>query len=1241
MDRVPAWKPLLVLATVILAVLAIWFPGAYGPAQRLKPGLDLAGGTTLIYQVHVPPEQSGNAKTIVEDVISVLRARVDPQGVRNLIWRPQAGNRIEIQMPLPPVQTRQLRQQFVAVRDELLAANLSASRLASALRLSGQERRQALEHLASGNAALQAQLMELAQAHDDLAAAEAAYQPVEQAKQVAEQRLKSLPPDAPASARQAAQTEFDRLLNEAQATAAARNQAAKNYAAAERTVLASNVDPGDLEQALALYQKGMKGEALQPFRQAIDALAQRHPGREQQIRSVADTWAKYAQVKDWLDDPNDLIAMLKGSGILEFRMAIPANQIPDLDSYRQQLEERGPRYGQNRDYRWFPVDDLAQFVNDEGRLQQLREKPDQWPAYFLQTFGIVGQAYADHVYLLLGNTPATSVTRAESDWKLSSAWRGQDDTGLPAVNFALNARGGQLMAALSGQHIGQGLAILLDGRVISAPTIQEPLGAHIRITRRGGFSPHELDYMVRTLKAGAIEGSLSEQPISIQTTGPQLGQDNLRHGLSAAIWAVIIVSGFMISYYFFAGTVAVFALLLNILLILAAMAVFQGTFTLGGIAGIILTIGMAVDANVLIYERIREELQRKTELRTAIRLGFERAFVTILDSNVTTIITAVVLYYTATADIKGFALTLIIGLLANLYAAVFCTRVIFDLWAQWSGARSLPMLPTLVPAVQRALSPNINWYGMRRVFITASLVLIAVGFVAIYSRGQDMLDIEFRSGTRVTFALAEGQTMPLSQARQRVDEALPSQINTVTSIGTAHNGDFAEFAVQTLETDAAKVSTAIKREFADVLSIQQPVHFAAMGDPESETSPPVTTPPVHPVDQRWLGPIIGRPDVQFDAGDYLGGVAIVLQGLDPAATTEDITQRIHRVMQSPQYANLPFRQFHVMGLDLAPGSGNHYQSMVVLARDLETNYTQQTSLARFAETGGLAQTQWSLVRDALLRDTSLGSVTNFDSQVSTTMQTKASEALILGNLAVMAYVWLRFGSLRYGAAAVLALVHDVCVALGMVALSAWFAESPVGRALGIYPFRIDLTMVAAMLTLVGFSVNDTIVIFDRIRENRGKLATATPAIINDSINQTISRTILTSTTAILSALILYILGGPAIRGFAYAMTVGMIVGCYSTIAIASPLLLVRTSTWVRSIGIVLLIGGTGGVYGGLVRLGVIAGGIAQPQSVVTWLMMLVGALMVVAGLRMLWIAHNMSQKRQQSEAVPQPLPARH
>lgn len=1241
MDRVPAWKPLLVVATVVLGVLAIWFPGAYGPAQRLKPGLDLAGGTTLIYQVHVPPEQSGNAKSIVEDVISVLRARVDPQGVRNLIWRPQAGNRIEIQMPLPPVHTRKLRQEFIRVRDQLLAANLSPSRLSSALRLAADERRSALEQLAAGNAELQAQLIELAQAHDELAEAEAAYQPVEQAKQQAEQQLKALAAEASEAARQTAQAEFERLLNEAQAKAAARNKAAKNYAAAEKAVLEANVDPGELERALALYHRGAKGAALEPYRKAVETLMERHPGRQPQIQAVATAWEKYAQVKDWLDDPNDLIAMLKGSGILEFRVAVPASQIPDLDSYRQQLEERGPRYGVNRDYRWFPVDDLSQFVNDDERLEQLRKNPEQWPAYFLQTFGIAGQAYAEQVYVLLGNTPQTSVTRAEPDWKLTTAWRGQDDTGLPAVHFTLNARGGQLMAALSGQHIGQGLAILLDGRVISAPTIQEPLGASIRITRRGGFSPTELDYMVRTLKAGAIEGSLSEQPISIQTTGPQLGQDNLRHGLNAAVWALILVSGFMIAYYLFAGTVAVFALTLNILLILASMAVFQGTFTLGGIAGIILTMGMAVDANVLIYERIREELQRKTEMKTAIRLGFERAFVTILDSNVTTIITAVVLYYTATADIKGFALTLIIGLLANLYAAVFCTRVVFDLWAQWTGAKNLPMLPTVVPAIQRALSPSINWYGLRRVFITASLVLIAVGFVAIYSRGQDMLDIEFRSGTRVTFALAKGQTMALAEARERVNKALPNQINTVTSIGAAQDGHFSEFAVQTLETDAANVSSAIKRAFADVLSIQQPIHFAAMGDPEAEAAPPVATPPVYPVDQRWLGPVIGRPDVQYDAGDYLGGVAIVLQGLDPATTTEDIAQRIHRVTQSPQYANLPFRQFHVMGLDLAPASSDRYQSVVVLARDLETNYTQQAALSRFTEVGGLAQTQWSLVRDALLRDTSLGSVTNFDSQVSTTMQTRASEALILGNLAVMAYIWLRFGSLRYGTAAVLALVHDVCVALGMVALSAWFAESTVGRALGIYPFRIDLTMVAAMLTLVGFSVNDTIVIFDRIRENRGKLATATPAIINDSINQTISRTILTSTTAVMSAIVLYVLGGPAIRGFAYAMTVGMIVGCYSTIAIASPLLLVKTSTWVRSCGIVSLLAGGASVYGGLARLGLIRGGAAQPKSVATWLLLVVGGLLVVAAVRMLWIARRMSQSRQPVQAPAQAAAVRH
>jgi len=233
-----------------------------------------------------------------------------------------------------------------------------------------------------------------------------------------------------------------------------------------------------------------------------------------------------------------------------------------------------------------------------------------------------------------------------------------------------------------------------------------------------------------------------------------------------------------------------------------------------------------------------------------------------------------------------------------------------------------------------------------------------------------------------------------------------------------------------------------------------------------------------------------------------------------------------------------------------------YSSMAIVARDGSTDYTKNPDT--FADKGGLADTEWGLVRDALLRDTSIGSLSSFSSQVSQTIWTQALLAIVMSWLAMLIYVWIRFGNLRYGIGSIFALFHDVVIAVGLAAAAAFICETVLGRFLMLEPFRLNLSMVASALTLIGYSMNDTVVVFDRIRENRGKLHFATAQIINDSINQTISRTILTAGTVIVAVLMLYLLGGPGVHGFAFVMLIGAIVGCYSSIAVASPFLLIAT-----------------------------------------------------------------------------------
>ncbi|MEX0654876.1 MAG: protein translocase subunit SecD, partial [Phycisphaeraceae bacterium] len=836
--------------------------------------------------------------------------------------------------------------------------------------------------------------------------------------------------------------------------------------------------------------------------------------------------------------------------------------------------------------------------------------------------GLVGDRYGDQYYLLLADTRDRAITREQPNWELTSAQMTSDQQGRPAVGFGLNAVGGSLMGRLTGAHVGEPMAILLDNAVISAPTLNDQIRDQGQIT--GSFSEAEVNYLLRTLRAGSTSAELSEEPISENTTGPQLGQDNLQAGVRAAVISLIAVGAFMLVYYLFAGAVANVALIANMIIILGVMALLQATFTLPGIAGIVLTIGMAVDANVLIFERIREEIDRKADLATAVRLGYEKALSTILDANITTLITCIVLGYTATAEVKGFAVTLGIGIVATLFTALFLTRVILEAYIKFGKAKAMHQLPTLVPAIGRLLTPNVDWIGKRFIFFAISGVLIVGGLLAITSRGEDMLDIEFRAGTQVAFDLAEDEQLPIAEARRRlavygevgqamqeaqqagqtldpatlasdehrqvyeelqdikeaadarraeaqasgdvvedpVDFSLLNQARVIT-VGETERTDegmmAGGFSIATLVTDSHVVSDIVTAAFEDVLDPNLTRSVTFRGQELDDVERASAQGHIFAITDRDLGDTINRPDLTaHDVQDYLGGVAIVLQDLDPTVARGEVERRMNRMRMDPMFEGLGFREFDVIGLDTADtpeGEPQRYQSVVIVARDADTNYVDMPDA--FGETGGLADTEWQLAREAMQRGTSLASVSNFSSQVSTTMAQQAISAMVLALLAVVAYIWFRFGSIRYGVAAIVALVHDITIALGIMALTGFFHGdvNPIARWLMIDPFMIDLAIVAAILTIVGYSLNDTIVVFDRIRENRGRLSRETPGIINESINQTISRTVITSGTTLLAVAVLYVFGGPGVHGFAFMVLVGVGIGTYSSIAIAAPILM--------------------------------------------------------------------------------------
>jgi len=1330
------WRWLCVASVLALAGIMLYNPGdpelgeGYTPKQQLKLGIDLQGGTSLIYDV-VIPEDVENRATAIEDTIDILKRRVNPTGVLDLTWREVAGERIEVQMPLASKDVTDKRKAYEAAREALTKSNLTERTVRNLAALPVDARAAAAERLADGDAALAGDLQRLGLLHDQIEALEAVFAEVkaqlaisqgeaqrrtleavrdglpedlsqlEQAYNRLAERVKAAGIDeagidrvttGPAAtrraqindkaqgntalaaklselarwddavraieARQAELAEQIEQTTDADAQAAlfqrdarlatAHGLAEDAYDAQVGVVLRSNVNEAQLEQMLELpFDPAAAAKADDPVQKneliarqlRLEQLQAQFPDRAEGLRQLFDAYLAYEKVKGPLDDPNDLITLLRGSGVLEFRIAaVPEIRVPyfdaeservdvvpsggadpgDVTAYRERL--RNPEFGPGaiRDaagnplpWRWFEVDDPLQMfdTSDERWLY------DTNPAAAFATRGLVGERYANKAYVLLADTPGMAMTR-DQDWNLTNASRGNDSQGRPAVDFEMDAIGGKLMGQLTGQNIGRQMAIVLDGRVVSAPTLQGEISGRGQIT--GSFSDDEIKYLTQSLDAGSLSTQLSDEPASVKTIGPTLGRDNLTSGLNAALLALIVVAIFIAAYYLFAGAVADFALVCNMVIILGIMAMLQAVWTLPGIAGIVLTIGMAVDANVLIFERIREEMERHGDLKAAIREGYGKALSTVFDANITTLITCFVLFYTATPEIKGFALVLGIGIVATLFTALFGTKAILDTYLAL-GARKLPMLPTLIPGLSRLLSPNVNWVGLRKYFFPISAVLLASGILAISLRGGNMLDIEFRSGTQVAFEFKDGQRLTETEAGARLDEVAAAAQAAAATPDPAENPDIRGLVTEHPGVDWSLLSTAaanlvtlgevnaqgansyqlttlvgaenddaveslVVTAFGDLLNVTPEVPFAGRLPSGQDPTQNLTDAPVYPINRTTLAASLPaefsangktyRPRTEFRGADidytaFRGGVAVYLRLPEGQALTEgEVRQRIDRVANLRQRSA---RQVAVVGgqfVDQNDQGRSRYASFAVLASEgdragatryinLPDDYRTNAS-GEFLNPSGLAATHWQLVHEAMTTPPTLAGKNAFSSQVSTTMKQKALQAMILSLLAVVAYIWFRFGSIRYGLAAIAALVHDVVMVLGLIAICGWIYNTGVAEWLLLDPFKIDLAIVAALLTIIGYSLNDTIVVFDRIRENRGRLSVATPAIINDSINQTISRTLLTSATTTLALVTLYLFGGPGVHGFAFAMLIGVLVGTYSSVAIASPVLLVGT-----------------------------------------------------------------------------------
>ncbi|WP_027167269.1 protein translocase subunit SecDF [Mesorhizobium sp. WSM3224] len=551
-------------------------------------------------------------------------------------------------------------------------------------------------------------------------------------------------------------------------------------------------------------------------------------------------------------------------------------------------------------------------------------------------------------------------------------------TNEPVVSFTFNSRGATRFGQATQQNVGKPFAIVLDNQVISAPVIREPiLGGSGQIS--GNFTAESANDLAVLLRAGALPAKLTI--IEERTVGPGLGQDSIHAGKVAGVIGSILVVAFMFVAYGFLGFLANIALAVHVAMIVGALSLLGATLTLPGIAGIVLTIGMAVDSNVLIYERIREERRNGRSVIQAIDTGFSKALATIVDSNVTSLIATVVLFWLGTGPVKGFAITYAIGILTTVFTAFTFTRMLVSIWLRRARPKELPRAPvTFIPP-----GTKIPFMGIRRWTFALSSTLSILSVVGFLTLGINY-GIDFKGGSIIEVQSKQGDA-DLGDIRNRLSEL---------NIGE--------------------------------IQVQQ---FGAPND------------------------VLIRVGTQ-DAGEN---------------AEQTVIDKVRGELQD-QY---DFRRVEVVGPTVS---------------------------------GELAK--------------------------------QGTIAMLVALAGILLYVWFRF-EWQFAVGAIVATVHDVVMTIGFFVLTG---------------LEFNQSSLAAILTIIGYSLNDTIVVYDRVREDLRKYKKMPlPQLLNNAINETLSRTTLTSVTTSLALLALVLFGGEVIRSFTLAMLFGVVFGTYSSIFIAAPLLI--------------------------------------------------------------------------------------
>ena len=728
------------------------------------------------------------------------------------------------------------------------------------------------------------------------------------------------------------------------------------------------------------------------------------------------------------------------------------------------------------------------------------------------------------------------------------------------------------------------LAIIFDGIVKSAPRVIEPSGANCVIN--GSFTKDEINNLRSALKGGSLV--VTPEVISERVVGATLGEQTITKAVAAMAASFLAIVIFMFIYYGKTlGGVANLCLIFCAGLIWAILSMFSATLTLPGLAGLVLTIGMAVDTNILIFERIREELRENKGMRAAVEAGYERAFLTIIDAHLTTFITAFILYWIGSGAVKGFGLTLMIGILVNLFSGVYIGRLLTD-W--WTKGRETVTMRSWVPELKL---PYIEWrfYGYVGSVVTALIGLgwFIFGHTFIPGRTfESNFDIDFTGGNMAQVIFKEPKTPDqIDEAIARTWSALSPEQRSTTMVSPAELRKQAYFAevgggakasrewvFRARDEQGGAFEAERNRIERERGTFQRQLDQARSDDKPDQAKIKELEAKVasfrQPIEDL-TGKIGGRTDA------FKAQIAEAFQGeISPeggeilaAAWVDRVLFLKLAVLEKPTANQLQGATerlgrkavFESIAVDAAKDAVNAIEISATFrarpqpAKDADFTDPAAQRLFKLCAGEGLSVEQQSgLTAEAYaLYNAAITAVAgqkitvakpfpsteHFSGQVAGQMKLRALVSVLLSLLAILAYVAARF-EFRFGLGAVVALFHDVLVTIGIISM------------IGI---RIDLTVVAAILTLIGYSINDTIVTFDRIRENLKKVKGQLSDVINLSIAQTMPRTFLTVATVMISVLALLIWGGESLRPFTATLLIGLFAGTYSSIFVASPLLL--------------------------------------------------------------------------------------